>query len=939
MLSPLAFLLTAVLLGALPVSRLWLGARQHQRNSASASGQVNATRWSCGLLDHVAESVIVLDGEGVLRFATPSFHELLGVETPALVGCNLLDFVHPQERDSIIEVLQWLNGCDAECVEKLTLDTLGVRSRLYSEQRFSTRAGWRWFGWSYTRLPAGDGADAAIIGVGRDISARKRVEQALRQAESILTTVGDPVSLVDTDYVYSYVNTCYERMIGKPRASIMGQRVADILGHDVFCAQVKPRLDRCFDGETVSYDAWFELQPGSHSFMSMTYRPYRDKTGRVIGAAVTGRDNSALRRARDQVELALGKLRILFEHFPLGILVADAQGFITEANPVAHRLLESAFGRYQGRQIEDDHWRLVDADNQPLPVERSPPVRAFRERRVVADETVGCPRSDGTVLWLNITAAPLSGRDQGVVVALEDISLRLAAEAAQRALVAMRESERRFRIMADGVPLILWVADQQGRLEFANGVFRQFFGLPSEASEQLRDLWPQVLHREDLPTFQRRLAESAKPPRAFEMACRVRRGDGEWRWMQVSAAPHHSSTGEVLGLVGAMQDINARRRAEAQVRKSRDQLRARAEQLARLTLQLTLSEQQERLRISRLLHDHLQQDMVAVKFQLAKLASNPLVAEEDGLAQAKALIDQAIATGRTLNADLNPPLLHQGSFGNALAWLARRFGERHGLQVCMQVEHDVWFEREELRILLFESVRELLLNVVKHAATSDALVLLDVEQDEQVLVRVEDSGRGFAPDSGGADQNMGLGLLAIRERITLLGGTVTIHGGEGVTGTSIVLRVPLSDGSKNKTAGNQSAGGGPQGQEPVSDRRRTIRIVLVDDHVMVRQALASLINDEPDMRVVGEASDGFEAIEMVSRKQPDVVVMDVSMPELNGAEATRVIRARWSQVRVIGLSVQEDPSWVEEMLDAGAEYALSKADVSEALLDCLREIA
>ncbi|EIC21351.1 PAS domain-containing protein [Thiorhodovibrio frisius] len=940
MLSPLAFLLTGVLLGALPVSLLWLRARWLQRNPVSASEPVNAARWSCRLPDHFAESVIVLDGEGVLRFATPSLYKLLGVETPALLGRNMLDFVHPQEHGEIIEVLQWLDG-DAECEENVTLDTLGVRSRLYSEQRLSTRAGWCWFGWSYTRLPAGDGADAAIIGVGRDISARRRVEQELRQVESILAAVGDPVSFVDTDYIYRYVNAVYERVFGKPRSMIVGHHVADMLGEGVFSARVKPQLDRCFDGEIVSYDAWFELQPGAQSFMSVTYRPCRENAGRVIGAAVIGRDNSALRRARDQTGLALGKFRILFEHFPLGILVVDAAGFITEANPVAHRLLDSAFGRYQGRHIEESYWRLVDANQQPFPIEHSATVRAFRERRVVTDEVVGCPRSDGSVLWLNATAAPLPGSDQGVVVVLEDISMRIAAEAAQRALVAMRESERRFRIMADGVPLILWVADQQGRLEFVNGVFRQFFGLGSQASEQLRDLWPQLLHREDLPAFQQRLAESAQPPCAFEMACRVRRGDGAWRWMQVSAAPHHSSTGEVLGLVGAMQDINARRRAEAQVRKSRDQLRARAEQLARLTLQLTLSEQQERLRISRLLHDHLQQDMVAVKFQLAKLASNPRVAGEDGLAQAKALIDQAIATGRTLNADLNPPLLHQGSFGNALAWLAQGFGERHGLEVCMQVEHDVWFEREELRILLFESVRELLLNVVKHAETRDALLVLDVEHNEQVLVRVEDSGRGFTPDSGATDQNMGLGLVAIRERITLLGGTLAVHSGEGVAGTSIVLRVPLSEGSKNKTAGNQFvvSGAGTHGQQPVLERRRTIRIVLVDDHVMVRQALASLINDEPDMRVVGEASDGFEAIEMVNRKQPDVVVMDVSMPELNGAEATRVIRARWSQVRVIGLSVQEDQSWVEEMLDAGAEYALSKADVSEALLDCLREIA
>lgn len=779
---------------------------------------------------------------------------------------------------------------------------------------------------------------AVMMGVRRDIGACGPIEQDLRQAESILAAVGDPVALVDRNYVYRYVNFSYERVFGKPRAAVMGQGVADILGDAVFATLVKPNLDRCFDGETVSYAAWFELQPGARSYWSMTYRPYRDKAGRTIGAVVTGRDNSALQRARDQTELALGKFRTLVEHFPLGIMVTDAAGFIVEANPVAHRMLDSAFGRYLGRHIEESYWRLIDANHQPFPIQRSATVRAFRERQVVTNKGVGCPRADGSVLWLNATAAPLPGKDQGVVVVIEDISERIAAESAQRALAAMRESERRFRIMADGVPLILWVTDQEGRLEFANGVFRQFFGLDTEVSEQLKGLWPRVLHREDLPAFQRQLAESARSPRGFEMECRVRRGDGEWCWTQVSAAPHHSSTGAVLGLVGAMQDISARRHAEEEVRQSRDQLRARAEQLARLTLQLTLSEQQERQRISRLLHDHLQQDMVALKFQLAKLSAHPAVIREDALSKARVLIEHAISSVRRLNADLHPPLLHQGSFGAALTWLAERFRDLHGLEVRLRIARDFCFEREELRILLFESVRELLLNVVKHAATSQAQVELDLDQDERALVRVEDAGRGFAPGRAALYQGTGLGLLAIRERIGLLGGELTILSGDGASGTRIDLRVPVTEASKNRTARASLTLVRALGQRSGAKPKRAVRIVLADDHTMVRQALQSLINNEPDMCVVGEASDGFEAIEVVSRQQPDAVVMDFSMPELNGAEATRAIRSRWSQVRVIGLSVQEDPAWVEEMLDAGAERTISKADVSEVLLDCLRGI-
>ncbi|WPL15849.1 Protease production enhancer protein [Thiorhodovibrio winogradskyi] len=943
MLPSLASLFTALLLGAL-LPGLWLGARHRQKSHLSSVGRSDAPLWtSSSLIDHLAESVIVLDGEGELRFASPSFQELLGIESPALLGRNLLDFVHPDEQSAVMEVLQWLKDADAEHVERLMPEPLGARPRLYSEQRLFTLAGWCWFGWSYTRLPADKGAASSIIGVGRDIGARKRVEQELRKTESILASVGDPVSLVDTNYVYRYVNTIYERLIGKPRVAIMGHRVSDILGEKVFNNQIKHRLDRCFEGETVTFDDWFELQPGSRSFMSMTYRPYRDDAGKVIGAAVTGRDNSALRRARDQVELALEKFRVVFEHFPLGILLIDALGNIAEANPVAHRLLEHGFnsylGPYQGPQIEDPAWAFVDANQQPLTTSYLPMVRALRERCLVADEILGCLRADGSLLWLNVTAAPLPGSARAVVVALEDVTLRRSAEAAQQELLAMRESERRFRIMADGVPMILWVADQHGELEFANAVFRQFFGLPAEASGPLGQLWSQVLHREDLHSLQESLRANAHQPSGFEMQCRVRDRDGEWRWMQVSAAPHRASSGEVLGLVGAMQDISARRRAEAELRKSRDQLRERAERLARLTLQLTLTEQQERLRISCLLHDHLQQDMVAVKFQLAKLAANPSLVGQEGLAQAIALIDQAISTGRTLNADLNPPLLHHGSFGAALGWLAERFRARHGLQVHLRVELDLRFEQEQWRILLFESVRELLLNVVKHASVSEAVVTLRLEQGGGVLVRVEDAGCGFGLDDGASDAGMGLGLVAIHERLTLLDGRLTVASGAGLRGTRVALRVPLSKTSQEEVVvPRHLAGVARANRLPNASRTtRSLRILLADDHVMIRQALATLLNAEPDMQVVGEASDGFEAIELVQRLLPDVVIMDFTMPELDGPAATRLIREHWRQVRVIGLSVQEDERWAAEMRDAGAEDAISKAEVSEVLIERLRE--
>ncbi|MBK1647034.1 response regulator transcription factor family protein [Rhabdochromatium marinum] len=382
-------------------------------------------------------------------------------------------------------------------------------------------------------------------------------------------------------------------------------------------------------------------------------------------------------------------------------------------------------------------------------------------------------------------------------------------------------------------------------------------------------------------------------------------------------------------------------------------MRTRAEQLARLSVQQTLTEQRARLRISRQLHDHLQQDMVAVKFQLETLTELEGLARET-VARARSLIDQAITTGRTLTAELTPPLLHQGRFGAALAWLVQSIQSREDVTIDLQLEQELRFACENTRILLFESVRELLVNVVKHASAQRVTLTLGIEhhaQGAQVVLRLTDDGCGFGP----LDTEAGLGLLAICERLSWLGGTLIMASGTGRRGTCIALRVPLAEGddtsspfpvatpgaslSPSPNAASAVAHGMP-GQRPAfaaaSSKRR---ILLADAHVLMRQALATLLNDEPDLQVIGEAGDGFEVIELVQRVQPDVVVMDYSLPDLDGPTATRMIRARWSQVRVIGLLDHPQPPWIDDMLEAGAEAAISTFEVSEVLLDQLRELA
>jgi DNA-binding NarL/FixJ family response regulator len=118
-----------------------------------------------------------------------------------------------------------------------------------------------------------------------------------------------------------------------------------------------------------------------------------------------------------------------------------------------------------------------------------------------------------------------------------------------------------------------------------------------------------------------------------------------------------------------------------------------------------------------------------------------------------------------------------------------------------------------------------------------------------------------------------------------------------------------------------------------------IRILLADDHALVRQGFRMILAAQPDMQIVGEAGNGREAVELAEKLKPDVVVMDVAMPELNGIEATRRLIASTPRARVLALSMHKDSVYVREILRAGARGYLLKDSVDSDLLSAVRAVA
>ena len=370
------------------------------------------------------------------------------------------------------------------------------------------------------------------------------------------------------------------------------------------------------------------------------------------------------------------------------------------------------------------------------------------------------------------------------------------------------------------------------------------------------------------------------------------------------------------------------------------QLEQQTNRLRQLADQVAATEQQERKRIAALIHDHLQQILVASKIQM-ELALRRLKVQEYAQAEVKLthslkLLNDASLAARSLTVELRPPVLYEAGLEEAFKWLANKFKADHNFEVILKMEDIPIALSDNLKILIFESVKELLFNVIKYANVHTADLILTYRSG-LLNVCVKDKGRGFDPQHIDKTSFVegGFGLFSIQERIKLLGGSVHIAS-KAQEGTAIELIIPV----KPADHALESSAVQPDESHAASKvKRKRINILLVDDHKIVREGIANLLKENDIFNVVAQAENGEEAVEKTGIYHPDIVIMDINMPKLNGIEATRVIKARFADVDVIGLSVQDERDVAESMKNAGAVTLVNKGgdpqELIETILSCM----
>jgi PAS domain S-box-containing protein len=641
-------------------------------------------------------------------------------------------------------------------------------------------------------------------------------------------------------------------------------------------------------------------------------------------------DMTERKHVEDTLRMSEERFRKVFEEGPIGMVLTSRDFGFFKANPAFCRMLGYTAEEMNSLTFLDvTHPEHRAADRENVEKLWQGEIPCYKtEKRYLA--------KSGEIRWGNLSCSLIQDREGRPLYALaivEDITERKRAEE------ALRESEERLRLLGDNLPesaVYQYVHETDGSVRFlhVSAGIERLNGVRVE--DVLRDAG--TLHRQILPEYFHQLVEaeahSARELSDFAMELPMRRPDGQVRWMQLRSRPRRLPGGRVVW-DGVQTDVTARRKAEEalrelnatlelQVARRTAELQHRARQLQKLTLELSQVEERERRRIAVILHEDVQQQIAGAKFHLGLLKNwAPQDAGREVIERVEEMLKEAIEKSRRLSHDLSPAVLYMNDLGEVLRWLADRMRAQHGLSVAVDISGAATLQSEALTMFLFRAAQELLFNVVKHARVNEAALRVR-RRGRRVYLGVADRGRGFDPQE--FNETAGFGLLSIRERVELLGGRMKIKSSKG-RGSTLCLVVPDSEKPEDRR---------PKAEEGLPSSGRALRVLLADDHEIVREGLVSLLKEMPDLEVVGEASNGHEAIDLACTLQPDVLIMDTSMPIISGEEATRRIKERLPEIRIVALSMYEDAETIERMHQAGADSYVLKTAPSEELLAAIR---
>lgn len=802
----------------------------------------------------------------------------------------------------------------------------------------------------------GEGRSGTVLGTITDITGRMQDERRLAEQARLLDLTADAIVIRDLDGRVAYWNNGAESLYGYTAAEAHGRIVRELLQSRFPqpLAQIQDALlatDR-WDGEIEHV-----CRDGTRVVVHARWVLNRDPQGRPVSVMQTHTDVTARRRAESTAallaeldrhiasashvdEVALNGLRLLGTHF--GLLRCTLSDIDLDAGQVrtlhewtadgvprvsgtydAREFFTSELGR---RLSVGDVVAVDDLRTDPLTAAFASNYAPYGTIALAAASYVIEGRLAGT---LTVSAGqPRAWRADEIRLLREVVARLWPAIERAKSVAALRESEARFRQMADTAPIMIWVGEADGMCSYVSRRWCEFTGRMPEAEHGFG--WLEVVHAEDREHTQTALAAAVERQEGFVVEYRALRWDGAWRWLHATTRPRFGAGSEFLGYIGAIMDVTERRDAEDALR---DADRRKDEFLATLAHELRnpLSPIRTGLQVLNLTND-------------ADTARRTRQMMERQLGHMVRLIDDLLDVSRITSGKVvlqRERIALQDAARSAIE-SARPAIEaaRHRLAVEMPGE-TLWVDADPTR--LAQVLGNLLGNAAKYTPDGGDILLTVHACDGEACITVTDTGLGIPREALGevfgmfaqinrtldrAQGGLGIGLALAQRLIEMHGGHIVAES-EGLgRGATFTVHLPLAVGAALQPA--------VQPQTAPTEARG--RVLVVDDNADAAESLSMMLAlDGHDVRV---AFSGTEGLLTACEFQPHVAFLDIGMPGMNGYDLAQRLRAEPS---LEGLCLVAVSGWGGEAdkrraIDAGFDLHLTKP-VSVATVQAVLEQA
>ncbi len=412
---------------------------------------------------------------------------------------------------------------------------------------------------------------------------------------------------------------------------------------------------------------------------------------------------------------------------------------------------------------------------------------ASREGRV---ETEGWRvRKDGSKFWARVTITAIKDHDDRLI-GFGKVTRDLSEQ--RRAELALRHSEERTRLFIEAVQdYAIFLLDPDGHVITWNVGAERIKGYSSSEilGKPFSIFYPEADKQSRKPEWELEVAK--RQGRFEEEGWRIRK-DGSKFWANVIITPVISRTGELLGFTKVTRDFTERMVAQLKLEESQRRLQESESSLRSLSLHLLRTQDEERRRIGREIHDSVGQYLSVLKMKIDTMNLNQPSKE---LHECANLADECLKEVRTISYLLYPPMLEEMGLASAIPWYLEGFAKRCGIKTMFKIPSSFKRLSRDAELVLFRVLQESLTNVQRHSGSSSADITVSLT-DTAVTMRVTDTGKGV-PAQVLEESNHdwmgspGVGLRGMSERLRQLGGTLQIDSSE--KGTEVRATLPLGE--------------------------------------------------------------------------------------------------------------------------------------------------